>query len=115
MLEELNKNNQEGDWVRCFFTPVTPTTQRQFDNYYAECTGDKPQKVVEIEVNEGRTVKIPGVGNVCKVDFKSLMERDFASNDFRAIFDHIRFLFLENVSPIDVSQRNSSAKFIMMV
>jgi predicted ATPase len=115
MLEELNSRHEEGDWVRCFFTPVTSDSQRTFENFYAECTGKKPQKILEIEVNEGRTIKIPGVGNVCRIDFRDLMDRSWASNEFRAIFDHIRILFLENVSPIDVSVRNQAARFIMLV
>lgn len=115
MLEELNKRHQEGDWVRCFFTPVTPDTQRTFDNYFAECTGNKPQKTLEIEVNEGRSIKLPGVGNVCRIDFRHLMDQSWAANEFRAIFDHVRILFLENVTPIDVTVRNQSARFIMLV
>lgn len=115
MIEEFNRTRQDSDWIRCFFAPVTPETSRIYETYYSDISGNKPQKTLEIEVNQGRSVKLPGVGSVSRVDFETLMNNDWGPNEFRAVFDHVRFLFLENVRPIDVTSRNECARFIMMV
>lgn len=114
MIDEFNRTRSESDWIRCFFTPVTPETSRIFEGYYSEISGNKPQKTLELEVNQGRCIKLPGVGNISRIDFEILMENQWGPNEFRAVFDHVRFLFLENVRPIDVTSRNECARFTMM-
>ena len=114
-LQEINRSTKAEDRVSCFLFPNDKNNQEIFNKYINEFTGGKKQKTLNLEVNEGRCIKIPGLGKTSRIDLDFLITNNFGAADFRALFDNIRVLFLEVHRQIDVSSRNECARFIMMV
>lgn len=115
MLEELTKTFKDSERVKCFLSAKDPIQVQQFNRYFSQFAGNKLQKKIAIEVNEGRCIEIAGIGNVSRVKLDFLTKSDFGASDFRAIFDYVRVLFLEDVFPMDVTVKNQTARFIMLV
>ena len=115
VIKELNMSMKTTDRVQCFLSPKTDVNKMLFEKYYSEFTGNKKQKTIGLEVNEGRCIKIPAVGKVSRMSLDFVINSSLGAADFRAIFRHVRVLFLENVVQIDASIRNDTARFVMMV
>lgn len=115
ILHEYSTTFHEKNVVKCFLYPKSKENIDKFEHYLNKFACGKPEKNLTLEVNTGRCIKFPCRGSVSKISFDHIMKSEFGSSDFRAIFRNVSILFLENMTPVDLSFKNESARFIMFV
>jgi Predicted ATPase len=64
----------------------------------------------------GRKITVPRAANgVAMFDFKEICEKEYGSMDFIAICRNFDSIFIKNVPVINISERNLSRRFILLV
>jgi predicted ATPase len=115
ILNELNKTHNARGLVNCLLSPYSAENKIRFDNYFSEYTGGKSVATISVEVMKGRKIDVTGAGRVARVTFDFLIKSNFGANDYRAISEYFSIIFIENVKTIDISDRNTAARFIIFV
>ena len=71
---------------------------------------------MELTVMSGRKIKIPRAANgVAMFNFPEICEKEYGSMDFIAICRNFHSIFIKNVPIINISERNLSRRFILLV
>lgn len=98
-----------------FVYPNNERNQKKFDKIFQDLSGETEAKEMEVNVLEGRNLKILGAGNVALIDHQKMFNGNFGASDFIAICDNFGAILLTNMQQMSLTDRNLVRRFILFV
>lgn len=115
MLTEFNSRFTADDYIDTYYAPFLISEKEKFESMFYKYTGSKPAVESLLEVIKGRNIKVYGTSKIGRFTYKQLIDSNYGAADFIAICHKYHVIFLEDIPKIDVSNKNTTRRFILFV
>lgn len=97
-----------------YFYPCDVAARSKMDRLFGACAdGKRPEQ--SVFTVKGRKISILATGNVARADFSQLCEQPHGAEDYLALAQHYRTLFIDHVPRMAYDRRNELKRFMTLI